>query len=256
MKISFVVPAYNEEALLTRSLTAIRDEILRNGQVIGQDAEIIVVNNASTDRTRDVAEAIEGVVVVDEPRKGLVQARWCGFEASSGELIANIDADTVIPQGWLTEVLRQFNRNETLVGLSGPYIYYGVPHRVNMVVGAYYPAGLLGVFFQPLRAECRLHAARRQFCRKTRCHAETGAAQPALQLLRRGHGHGAAPEQSRRRQIHFPAAGRILRPPAGRRRRLHHRHALHDEFFLGDLPQKAVYRSLAGYKRVRKNFFF
>jgi glycosyltransferase involved in cell wall biosynthesis len=138
MKISFVVPAYNEEVLLQRSLPAIRDEILRAGQVLGEDAEIIVVNNASTDRTREVAEAIPGVRVVDEPRKGLVQARWCGFEHSSGDLIANIDADTIIPPGWLTEVMRQFGKSKTLVALSGPYIYYGVPRRVNWVVGAYY----------------------------------------------------------------------------------------------------------------------
>ena len=138
MKISFVVPAYNEETLLKRSLPAIRDEILRAGQILGQDAEIIVVNNASTDNTREVAESIPGVTVVDEPRKGLVQARWCGFEHSSGELIANIDADTVIPPGWLTEVMRQFQKSKTLVALSGPYIYYGVPRRVNLVVGAYY----------------------------------------------------------------------------------------------------------------------
>jgi glycosyltransferase involved in cell wall biosynthesis len=97
MKISFVVPAYNEQALLARSLNAIRDEILRAGQELGKDAEIIVVNNASTDRTREVALSIPGVTVVDEPRKGLVQARWCGFEHSTGELIANIDADTIIP---------------------------------------------------------------------------------------------------------------------------------------------------------------
>jgi glycosyltransferase involved in cell wall biosynthesis len=138
MKISFVVPAYNEETLLKRSLPAIRDEILRAGQVLGQDAEIIVVNNASTDSTREVAESIEGVRVVDEPRKGLVQARWCGFEHSSGELVANIDADTIIPPGWLTEVMRQFGKSNSLVALSGPYIYYGVKRRVNMVVGAYY----------------------------------------------------------------------------------------------------------------------
>jgi glycosyltransferase involved in cell wall biosynthesis len=143
MKISFVVPAYNEQALLTRSLTAISDEITRAGQTLGQDAEIIVVNNASTDRTREVAESIPGVRVVDEPRKGLVQARWCGFEASTGELIANIDADTVIPPGWLTEAMRQFERNKTLVGLSGPYKYYGVPNRVNLVVASYYRVAYL-----------------------------------------------------------------------------------------------------------------
>jgi glycosyltransferase involved in cell wall biosynthesis len=147
MKISFVVPAYNEQALLTRSLTAIRDEILRAGQVLGQDAEIIVVNNASTDRTREVAESIPGVVVVDEPRKGLVQARWCGFEASTGELIANIDADTILPAGWLTDVLRQFETGRNLVALSGPYIYYGVPKRVNMVVAAYYRLAYLAYLF-------------------------------------------------------------------------------------------------------------
>jgi glycosyltransferase involved in cell wall biosynthesis len=138
MKISFVVPAYNEETLLKRSLPAIRDEILRAGQKLGVDAEIIVVNNASTDSTREVAESIEGVQVVDEPRKGLVQARWCGFEHSSGDLVANIDADTIIPAGWLTEVMRQFEKSKTLVALSGPYVYYGVPRRVNWVVGAYY----------------------------------------------------------------------------------------------------------------------
>ncbi len=147
MKISFVVPAYNEQALLTRSLTAIRDEIKRAGQVLGRDAEIIVVNNASTDRTREVAEAVEGVRVVDEPRKGLVQARWCGFQASTGELIANIDADTIIPPGWLSEVLRQFERGKELVALSGPYIYYGVPTKVNLVVAGYYRMAYLAYLF-------------------------------------------------------------------------------------------------------------
>ena len=43
MKISFVVPAYNEQVLLPRSLSAIRDEISRTGLRLGLDAEIIVV---------------------------------------------------------------------------------------------------------------------------------------------------------------------------------------------------------------------
>ncbi len=147
MKISFVVPAYNEQVLLPRSLQAIRDEIERAGQKLGEDAEIIVVNNASTDATREVAEAIAGVRVVDEPRKGLVQARWCGFEHSTGALIANIDADTIIPPGWLTEVLRQFERSKNLVGLSGPYVYYGVPAKINLVVAAYYRMAWLAYVF-------------------------------------------------------------------------------------------------------------
>lgn len=147
MKISFVVPAYNEQALLALSLTAIREEIARNGLKLGEEAEIIVVNNASTDNTREVALSVEGVQVVDEPRKGLVQARWTGFERSTGALIANIDADTVIPNGWLAEVLHQFGRSEALVGLSGPYIYYGVPRKVNVVVACYYRLAWLAYMF-------------------------------------------------------------------------------------------------------------
>ncbi len=147
MKISFVVPAYNEQVLLPRSLSAIRDEIARTGLRLGQDAEIIVVNNASTDDTRAVALAVEGVRVVDEPRKGLVQARWTGFENTTGTLIANIDADTIIPPGWLAEVLGQFGRSEALVGLSGPYVYYGVPRKVNAVVACYYRLAWLAYVF-------------------------------------------------------------------------------------------------------------
>lgn len=147
MKISFVVPAYNEQTLLIGSLTAIREEIDRTGLKLGEEAEIIVVNNASTDNTRQVALAVEGVRVVDEPRKGLVQARWSGFENSTGALIANIDADTVIPPGWLAEVLRQFGRSKALVGLSGPYVYYGVPKKVNVVVACYYRLAWLAYVF-------------------------------------------------------------------------------------------------------------
>ena len=147
MKISFVVPAYNEQILLPRSLSAIRDEISRTGLKLGQDAEIIVVNNASTDATRAVALAVEGVRVVDEPRKGLVQARWTGFENTTGALIANVDADTIIPPGWLAEVLCQFGHSEALVGLSGPYVYYGVPRKVNAVVACYYRLAWLAYVF-------------------------------------------------------------------------------------------------------------
>ena len=128
-------------------MTAIRDEIHRAGQILGQDAEIIVVNNASTDRTREVAEAIEGVQSSTNRAKAWCRPAGAASRQAKGALIANIDADTVIPPGWLTEVLKQFGRNDNLVGLSGPYIYYGVPHRVNLVVAAYYRLAFTAYLF-------------------------------------------------------------------------------------------------------------
>jgi glycosyltransferase involved in cell wall biosynthesis len=136
-QISFVVPAFNEEALLPASLLAIKAEIARTGCT----AEILVVNNASTDRTAEVAEAIPGVTVVHEPVKGLVSARRCGFEAASGVLIANIDADTKVPPFWLDRVFEAFAHDPKLVALSGPYDYYDVPFHIRAFSRMFYALG-------------------------------------------------------------------------------------------------------------------
>jgi cellulose synthase/poly-beta-1,6-N-acetylglucosamine synthase-like glycosyltransferase len=135
--ISFVVPAYNEEKNLARTLAAIVEEIKQSGCV----AEVIVVNNASTDNTGEVAASFPEVIVVHEPIKGLVQARRAGFHRATGELVANVDADTIVTPGWLTRVLQEFRRNPGLVALSGPYIYYDVPKRTRAAVRAFYVMG-------------------------------------------------------------------------------------------------------------------
>jgi len=132
--ISFVVPAYNEEVLIASCLYAITAEIARTGC----PAEIIVVNNNSTDRTREIALSVSGVAVVDEPQRGLVQARRAGCFAARGRLIANIDADTMVPEGWLDMVLAEFARLPGLVALSGPFIHYDVPRPVQIVVAVFY----------------------------------------------------------------------------------------------------------------------
>jgi glycosyltransferase involved in cell wall biosynthesis len=137
MTISFVVPAYNEETHLARTLTAIIAEIKRAGCV----AEVIVVNNASTDGTAKLASSFPEVIVVDEPQKGLVQARRAGFLRASGALIANVDADTIVTEGWLSRVLQEFHRNPDLVGLSGPYIYYDISKGKRAAVRAFYVMG-------------------------------------------------------------------------------------------------------------------
>jgi glycosyltransferase involved in cell wall biosynthesis len=135
--VSFVIPAYNEEKRLGLTLDAIIAEIARAGCA----AEIIVVNNASTDGTAAVAASFPGVRVVDEPLKGLVPARRAGFAQARGALIANVDADTIVTQGWLSRVLLEFDRHARLVALSGPYIYYDVKQRTRVAVRAFYIMG-------------------------------------------------------------------------------------------------------------------
>jgi len=136
MKISFVVPAYNEESYLPRTLNA----ILAQTANAPCETEIIVVNNASTDRTREVALGFPGVKVVDEPQKGLTHARQAGLNASTGDVIANVDADSILTPQWLVKVHREFSQNPRLAGLSGPFIYYDLTPRQSRLVRLYYYA--------------------------------------------------------------------------------------------------------------------
>ncbi len=140
MDLAFVIPAYNEEVLIGKCLQSVLDEVKRSGA----EVEIIVVNNASTDNTKKIAQSFDGVTVVDETKKGLVHARHAGYEACTAELVANIDADTQLPEGWITTVLTSFEKRPDLVALSGPYIYHDMAwHKRALVRGFYYFAFVL-----------------------------------------------------------------------------------------------------------------
>jgi glycosyltransferase involved in cell wall biosynthesis len=132
--VSFVVPAYNEEALIASCLAAIKAEIARTRC----HAEIIVVNNGSTDTTGQIASSFPGVIVVDEPQRGLVQARRAGYLAANGKLIANIDADTILTEGWLRTAIEEFERIPNLAALSGPFIHYDLPKSAQWVAALFY----------------------------------------------------------------------------------------------------------------------
>ena len=142
MRLSFVVPAFNEEAYLPACL----DSILEQTRALpAGSTEIIVVNNASTDRTREVALSYPGVILVDEHRKGLPFARQAGFAASSGALVAHVDSDSRLTPGWVAQVLAAFDADDArtphkqpLVALSGPVLYYDLTPRQRLLVHVFY----------------------------------------------------------------------------------------------------------------------
>lgn len=138
-----VVCAHNEEAYLVPCLHALLAQTRRPD-------EIVVIDNASTDRTREVAERVPGVRVVDEPRLGLVLARERGRASTGGELIAFLDADSRPPLQWLERVERKFWRDPDLAGISGPFHYYDwdPPSRMLMRLYDYTLALLVHVLAQ------------------------------------------------------------------------------------------------------------
>ncbi len=134
MRLTFVVPAYNEEAYLRDCLESIVSEC----RTVSVATEILVVNNASTDKTREVALSVPGVRVIEEARKGLSYARQAGYVASQGDLIANVDADSRLPRGWLEQVLETFDNWPEMMALSGPFVYYDLPAVKSAMVRVFY----------------------------------------------------------------------------------------------------------------------
>lgn len=130
LKISLIIPAYNEEKYLGGCL----DAALKHSG--GHFYEIIVVDNNSTDRTREVAGQYPGVKVVFESQKGLTRARQRGLEEATGDLLAYIDADTRIPPGWFQIITDFFATRPAAVCLSGPYRYYDGSRRQNAILHA------------------------------------------------------------------------------------------------------------------------
>lgn len=132
--ISLIIPAYNEEDYLPGCL----DAVMRN--VAGKALEIIVVDNNSTDRTREVIERYPGVTYVFEPAKGITRARQAGFQAASGDILAYVDADTRPPAGWIEQIWEQFGKRADLACLSGPYSFYDLSGLRNKVSSGWFVA--------------------------------------------------------------------------------------------------------------------
>ncbi len=106
LKISVVIPAYNEEVLIVDCLEAIMAQSI-------QPYEVIVVDNNSTDNTAEIAARYENVKVVGEKRQGIFFARNAGFNAATGDIIARTDADSQPAPNWLEVVTKYFENNDS-----------------------------------------------------------------------------------------------------------------------------------------------
>jgi glycosyltransferase involved in cell wall biosynthesis len=122
MKVSVVIPAHNEEKNIAATIEALLAQDYPN-------LEIIVVDNASSDKTSEVAKRYEGVSdisvkVVHESKKGLLQARERGRREAAGEIIVNMDADCLPASGHISRGVAHFKNDKNVVAVTGPYDYH------------------------------------------------------------------------------------------------------------------------------------
>lgn len=112
--VSIVLIAYNEEdgILPTLASLALNDIV---------DAEFIVVNNNSKDRTAEYAREI-GAIVVDETQQGYAFARQAGLNAARGEVIVTGDADTIYSAEWASCLSRPLLKNPQVAVTYGIHV--------------------------------------------------------------------------------------------------------------------------------------
>jgi glycosyltransferase involved in cell wall biosynthesis len=98
-EVSVVIPAYNEEENILRTLSSLSRTATR------RPVEFIVVDNNSKDRTAELIRAA-GVTCLKETQQGVTPARNAGLRAARGQYVINADADTIYPPDWLEQMFK------------------------------------------------------------------------------------------------------------------------------------------------------
>ncbi|MBI3875172.1 MAG: glycosyltransferase [Verrucomicrobia bacterium] len=114
MKVSVIVPAFNEEKLLPATLAHLAsasEAFMR----IGWENEIVVCDNNSTDRTTELARTA-GAKVVFEPVNQIARARNSGAAAASGDWLIFVDADSHPPRELFAAVAEAIQGGRVLGG--------------------------------------------------------------------------------------------------------------------------------------------
>jgi glycosyltransferase involved in cell wall biosynthesis len=110
MKVSVVIPAFNEEKFLSKTIEAVRAN-----EISEEDYEIIVVNNGSSDRTAEIARRA-GVTLVESERRFVGAARNMGARVARGEVLSFLDADCIPKTDWLREGIKSLDQEKCVTG--------------------------------------------------------------------------------------------------------------------------------------------
>jgi glycosyltransferase involved in cell wall biosynthesis len=159
-QISVIIPCLNEE----QAVGKVVEQSLEGIRLSGRPGEVLVVDNASTDASAEVAAA-SGAIVVSEPRRGYGSAYLAGLDRARGEYLVMGDADDTYPMKELAQFVERLDDGDDLVIGSR---FKGTIHGdampfLNRFVGNPILTGMLNLLFgvKVSDAHCGMRAVRR-----------------------------------------------------------------------------------------------
>ena len=113
VKISVVIPAFNEEQLIGKCIKALKNQTFPK-----KDYEILVIDNKSTDKTAEIAKKLGVTVIPYNQKQGFSVTKQFGVKQAKGEIIAITDADSIPDAHWL-ETIDKVMQDQNLVCVGG-----------------------------------------------------------------------------------------------------------------------------------------
>lgn len=106
--ISIIIPAFNAEKTIKKTLASIFDQTFKN-------FEIIVVNDGSKDKTLKILNQYKNkITLVKQPNQGAPAARNTGAKLAQGRYILFVDADVILKPDMLKKMITLIQKNKTL----------------------------------------------------------------------------------------------------------------------------------------------
>lgn len=128
--VSVVIPAWNEENNIYRTLSSI------SASNTHYKVELIVINNNSTDGTQKVLDSL-GVINYMQPEQGTPFARQMGLDLAKGKYHLCADSDTFYPPDWIDCMVEPMVKNKEVTGVYGNYAFIPPENESRIGLWAY-----------------------------------------------------------------------------------------------------------------------
>lgn len=114
VEISVIIPAYNEERYIEKALDSLKKQSYKN-------FEIIVVDDGSTDRTREIVKKFKQVILINGKHAGPGASRNLGAENAKGEFLVFVDADMTFDKNYLKNLISPMKKSAQTIGTTHDY---------------------------------------------------------------------------------------------------------------------------------------